>query len=725
MGAVPLEAELRDALKAAQADAAADGRGFHTVYVARRLLRLESVYRLAEAAAVRAARSALDALAEKVGADPVGVDAALGQVRQMRDALGAPRVTARMMLAVVVTPGVLTDPLSVEAAGVVVAAGLDRDRLLQGEPVPPRSELDFRYGPLGYGIDLTAMAMADYWPRNPAGGRTVEVEAVLDVLAGGYSAVITGLPGVGKSTLAAGVAWTVAKGLHGGARGDLRIVSIDQRDLVAGTGVRGALEERVGKLVEHLKSDPHVIPFFDELHAILGAADESARKIGELLKGPLASRAVRCIGATTDHEYVRYILKDGALNRRFQPIQLHEPTRDEALEVLRQVRPDLAAGPPRLELTDEALAAAVDLSIEHYRDEALPSKAIRLLRTAVGRQRRLALRDPSAARLTADAVAGVVADFRQVPRHSLTGDRVRRLLGPDGARARLAARVVGQDRAIDELVTWLALNADGCTDPAAPIGRFLFLGRPGCGKTELARAVAAELGRDGGAIIEKPMAQYRTESAPAQFMGAAAGYIGYGETNTVFSQVRMRPYAVVVLDEIDKAHESLMPILLSVLDGYAEDGQGVAVDFSKCVFILTSNALAADGLTADQLRAMAALPDEELRARLLDRKWFTAPFLDRLDRVVFFNPLDREGLGRILRLKLAARRAASPRAVPDGFEARADDIVNETVERTDGSGRDLNRILLRRLREAKQRQWQTDLGGQPPVPPGSVGRRKK
>jgi ATP-dependent Clp protease ATP-binding subunit ClpC len=179
----------------------------------------------------------------------------------------------------------------------------------------------------------------------------------------------------------------------------------------------------------------------------------------------------------------------------------------------------------------------------------------------------------------------------------------------------------------------------------------------------------------------------------------------------------MRPYAVVVLDEIDRAHDSLMPILLSVLDGYAEDGQGVAVDFSKCVFVLTSNALADDGMTADELRALASLSDEELRTRLLERmpppqqSGFPAPFLDRLDRVIFFNPLDGDALNRILRLKLAARRAANPRAIPDGFETQAADIVKETIQRTGGSGRDLNRVLIRRLREAKQLQWQRDLAG--------------
>lgn len=715
------DAELNEALKLAEADAAKAGRGSHTVFVARRLLALGSVYRLADAASLPAAEAALDKLAGEVGTEPVGIQPVQNQLARLLKTTGAPVVTARMMLAVIVTPGVLKDPLSVEAVGAVVAAGLNRDRLLQDE-APPRSELDFRYAPLGYGTDLTAMAENDFWPRNPADGRKVETSRVLDVLAGGYSAVLTGPPGVGKSTLAAGVAWPVAKGLHGGTRGDIRVVSIDQRDMVAGTGVRGALEERVGKLIEHLKTTPNVVPFFDELHAILGAADESARKTGELMKGPLASRAIRCIGATTDQEYVRYILKDGALHRRFQQVQLHEPTRDEAVAILRELRPDLAAGPPDLLIEDGALAAAVDLSVEHYRGEALPSKAIRLIRTAVGRQRRHAMLDPRANKLDADAVAGVVADFRQVPRHTLTGDRVQRLLGPDGARKRLSDRVIGQDRAIEEVVTWLALNADGCTDPAAPIGRFLFLGRPGCGKTELARAVAAELGRDGGAVIEKPMAQYQTQSAAAQFMGAAAGYIGYGETNTIFSQVRMRPYAVVVLDEIDKADESLAPILLSVLDGYAEDGQGVAVDFSKCVFVLTSNALTThdetgETLGRDDLRELATLSDEELRAKLLGRKGFPAPFLDRLDRVVFFNPLDQAGLRRILDLKLAARRRANPRAIPNGFDAQADDLVGEVVERTPGSGRDLDRVLLRRLREAKARQWAADLSPLPPPPP--------
>lgn len=731
---LPLDPELNAKLQEARDDGQTSGVVLHTALLVRRLLELDSIYRLTDATSIKTARIDIAKLVKQVGTVPSGVSAVMDQVQRLRQNLKAPVVTARMLLAVIVTPGVMADSLSLQVAGVVVAAGLDRDRLLQGVSAPTRTELDFAYAPLGYGIDITAMAEGDYWIRNPAQGRDDEIAAILDVISGGYSVAITGLPGVGKTNVVDGLAWALTKGAGKSSRSDLRIISIDQKDLLSGTGVRGSLEERVGALIEHLKTHPRVIPFFDELHAILGGADETAKKVGELLKRPLASRAVRCIGATTDHEYQRYILKDGAIHRRFQAIQVHEPKREAAVEILREVAADLVAGTggmAGLKVTDEALLAAVDLSIEHYRDEALPSKAIRLLRTAFGRQLRLAQQDPSAHTLTAVAIAQVVSDFRHVPLHSLTGDRVRRLLAPGGVREKLAARVVGQDHAIQEVVTWLALNADGCTEPTAPIGRFLFLGRPGCGKTELARALATELGREGGAVIEKPMAQYQSESSVSQFMGAAPGYVGYGETSTLFSQVRMRPYSVVVLDEIEKASQSLMPVLLSVLDGYAEDGQGIGVDFSKCVFVLTSNALAEnDDLSTDELRRMGELTDEELRAELLPRGTFPPPFLDRLDRIVFFNPLSKDNLRRILDIKLAARKALNPRAIPAGFENQLDSIAEETLDRTSGTGRDLARLLLKRLRDAKQGQWEQDLGGTPvssslTVPDVSKPKRRK
>jgi ATP-dependent Clp protease ATP-binding subunit ClpA len=344
-----------------------------------------------------------------------------------------------------------------------------------------------------------------------------------------------------------------------------------------------------------------------------------------------------------------------------------------------------------LQLSDEALSGAVRLTQRYQRSDRLPRKALRLIGSAIA-EKTYALQtgaDDDAV-LSADDVAGSFSAASGIPLSELDQDSASYAKELSG---RLLTHVRGQDPAIEAVTSWLQLQSFGWMDPRRPRGRFLFLGPPGVGKSELANALASEVLHDKASIVVKNMAEYKGEGAKSRFMGADPGYVGFGTTETIYSKVSMRPYSVVVLDEIEKAHSSLADPLLSVLDGAAEDGQGRWVDFSQCIFVMTSNAI--------QAPADDRLDGETLRGLLREQGGvFTGPFVDRLDRIVLFQPLDRASLKAILDVLITKRRAAATRPLPaslDTPEVRGAILDTAVSQSGAASARGLERALARWL----------------------------
>jgi len=409
----------------------------------------------------------------------------------------------------------------------------------------------------------------------------------------------------------------------------------------------------------------------------------------------------RCVGVTTDREYSRFIASDDAMNSRFRKILLPEPDQDTAVRIIKGARANLLSGRAReigVDLDDEAIGAAVRITSTYQKSDRLPRKAINLLAETVSKKVYdvETLPQPISRQVMASDVAEFFSDVTGIPVDDLSDDRnayYRRLAD------RLKTQIKEQDHAIDGVTSWLALHSSGWVDPRRPRGRFLFLGPPGVGKTELALALAAEVMRDRGSLITLNMGDFKGESARNKFLGADPGYVGYGQTPTIFTKVMMRPYSVVVLDEIEKADPSLADVLISVLDGHGEDSQGRAVDFSQCIFVMTSNAIMTgaqdeDGQPSDP---PAGRDDGPIRRRLRkSRGIWTPAFVDRIDRITLFRSLSVRALAEILDGMIDVRRRQTRRPLPaaiDSVEAKAA-IIAAAREGDHASARRLERALL-------------------------------
>jgi ATP-dependent Clp protease ATP-binding subunit ClpC len=612
----------------------------------------------------------------------------------------ASKVSPLVFLATCLAPAPMLDALSEKTRAGLRAVGLFIEQLLPRPGAAARA--DFTFAPLGFGTDLTALARAGRWPTCPLIGMRAELRRLVCLLGTGVDSVaLVGEPGVGKSALVEGLTWHLAHGTWPLIPREMvgwSVVLVTPAALLAGASARGELEERLLRLLNLCRRNPTVIPFFDEMHTLLDAQDASARTVATGLKPPMARGEFRCIGATTDREYARFIAADDAMNSRFTKLLIPEPDTATAVRILTEVLPAVLP-PPAVEcgLTVDAAAlrAAVRVTAQYQRNDRLPRKALRLLRTVIA-EKLYALQTaaPEASlepTVTEKDIVQVFSDVSGIPADDLSADRV------DWAKqlsGRLTKRVRGQGPAVSAVVDWLDLQARGWLDQRRPRGRFLFLGPPGVGKTELALALAEEVIRDRGSLVVKNMAEYQGQTARSRFMGADPGYVGYGETQTVYSRVSMRPYSIVVLDEFEKAVEDLANPLLSILDGWAEDSRGQAVDFSQCIFVLTSNALAGLPLTSDS----------EIRQRLLRLGGIWQPaLLDRLDRVVSFQPLDRVTLSDILETLLTRRKQAASRPLPEALEGQAarDQILAWATESGgEQSARGLERALLRWLAAA-------------------------
>ena len=572
-----------------------------------------------------------------------------------------------------------------------------------------------------YGRDLTAEAAAG--KLDPAAGRARELRRVITVLGRRQknNPVLIGEPGVGKTAIVEGLARRVVSGdVPTNLRGK-RIVSLNIGGMVAGAMFRGQFEQRVKSILEELKQSDDVIVFIDELHTVVGAgAAEGAVGASDMLKPALARGELRCIGATTLDEYRKHIEKDAALERRFQPVLVDEPSEEEAIEMLRIVRANYETH-HGVGITDDAIEAAVKLSNRYINDRFLPDKAIDVMdesasalrleamekgivspttisdlekeladiqnrkeaaanaedyeRAALLRQQELVTQtklDKARAEagnavtllVTPELIAKTVENWTGVPVSQMLESERHNLLNLEDD---LRKRVIGQNEAISAVARAIRRSRAGLKDPKRPIGSFLFLGPTGVGKTELAKALAAELFGGEDHLIRLDMSEYMESHTVSRLFGSPPGYVGYDEGGQLTEQVRRRPYSVILLDEVEKAHPEVFNSLLQIMDdGRLTDGQGRTVDFKNTVVIMTSNAGTADLKRAAHIGFMQPKGDdvadeqhEAMRSKAMEglKRMFRPEFINRIDQIVVFHSLGKAELYQIVDLLLAQVRS--------------------------------------------------------------------
>ncbi|MFO7247651.1 MAG: ATP-dependent Clp protease ATP-binding subunit [Bacillota bacterium] len=559
--------------------------------------------------------------------------------------------------------------------------------------------------------DLTAIAREG--GLDPVIGREKEIERVIQVLSRRTknNPVLIGEPGVGKTAIAEGLAQRIVNNEVPETLRDKRVMSLDMGTVVAGTKYRGEFEDRLKKIMDEIRQAGNIILFIDELHTLIGAGGaEGAIDASNILKPALARGELQCIGATTLDEYRKYIEKDPALERRFQPIMVDEPTPEETIKILEGLR-DRYEAHHRVKITDAALEAAVKLSDRYITDRFLPDKAIDLIDEAASKvrlasytvppnlkeleqkleeirkekeaavqsqefEKAAALRDKEQkvreelerlrrewkekqgqtdSEVTAEDIAEIVSNWTGIPVSKLAEEETERLLKLEEI---LHERVIGQDEAVKAVARAIRRARAGLKDPKRPIGSFIFLGPTGVGKTELARALAEALFGDENAMIRIDMSEYMEKHSTSRLIGAPPGYVGYEEGGQLTEKVRRKPYSVVLLDEIEKAHPEVFNILLQVLeDGRLTDGKGRTVDFRNTVIIMTSN-VGADLIRKGSSLGFTVPADadqrefEGMKEKVMNelKRTFRPEFLNRIDEVIVFHPLKEEHIVRIVSL---------------------------------------------------------------------------
>jgi ATP-dependent Clp protease ATP-binding subunit ClpC len=567
-----------------------------------------------------------------------------------------------------------------------------------------------------YGRDLTLEAAEG--KLDPAAGRARELRRLITVLGRRQknNPVLIGEPGVGKTAIVEGLARKIDTGDVPATLRNKRIVTLNIGGMVAGAMFRGQFEQRIKSILEELRQAPEVIVFIDELHPVVGAgAAEGAVGAADMIKPALARGELRCIGATTLNEYRKHIEKDSALERRFQPIQVGEPSIEEAVDMLRIVRPNYEAH-HGVSITDEAIVAAVKLSDRYINDRFLPDKAIDLMDEAgsalrleatekgiispttiadlekeladiqsekeaaanaenyeqaarLRQQELLAIEKLNKARSEESNMISLIVAPDQIAQvvELWTGVPVSQMLESERTNLRtlehdLRKHVIGQDEAINAVARAIRRSRAGLKDPKRPIGSFLFLGPTGVGKTELAKALAAELFGGEDNLIRLDMSEYMEPHTVSRLFGSPPGYVGYDEGGQLTEQVRRRPYSVILLDEVEKAHPEVFNSLLQIMDdGRLTDGQGRTVDFKNTVVIMTSNAGSADlkramnmGFTYKKDDETRDEQHEAMRAKAMEglKNVFRPEFINRIDQIVVFHSLGKDELYRIVDLLL-------------------------------------------------------------------------
>ena len=560
---------------------------------------------------------------------------------------------------------------------------------------------------LSYARNLTHAAAEG--SLEPLIGRKAELESMIRVLGKKMknNPLLIGEPGVGKSALAEGLAQRIAEGSVPQMLSGMQIYALDLAQVVAGSKYRGEFEERIKAILADAKEQGNVILFIDEMHTIVGAGgSEGALDAANMLKPALARGEVRVIGATTYKEYQKYIEKDAALARRFQRIDVREPDREDTMSILRGLRPRYEAL-HHVSIREEALQAAVGLSARYVTDRFMPDKAIDLIDEAASMVR---LGTFSRGKENAEGMPELrAADVERVV-SQWTGIPVERMSAGDnadvlGLEAKLRRRVIGQDEAIASLCRSLRRARAGLNDPTRPMGVFMLLGPSGVGKTELCKALSEALFGSEEAMIRIDMSEYSEEATASRLIGSPPGYVGFGEGGQLTDAVLKRPYAVVLFDEIEKAHPKIFSLLLQLLDdGRLTDSVGRRVNFRNTVVVMTSNA----GVSFDMDKRLgfdAGLPghaDQTRRKALLDKvkQTFRPEFLGRIDEMIVMNGLtqeDGEAIAALL-LKQTAKRLAARGVLLDYEDAVPALIAREGMDPMSGA-RNLRREITRRVEE--------------------------
>ncbi len=614
---------------------------------------------------------------------------------------------------------------------------------------------------LTYGRDLTELAEAG--KLDPIVGREREIGRVIQILSRRTknNPCLIGEPGVGKTAVVEGLAENIAAGDVPDVLKGKRIVSLDLTAMIAGAKYRGEFEERLKNVLEELRRSGNTILFVDELHAIVGAgAAEGAVDAANILKPSLARGEIQMIGATTIAEYRKHIEKDAALERRFQPVSVSEPSEEEAYRILSGLR-DRYEAHHKLKITDDALHAAVRLSVRYLPDRFLPDKAIDLMDEAAAKVRieasaaspelrsmeerlRTVARDKEEAvcsqdferaaklrdeentltraleekknggrsggseesdRVTEADVAAVVTEWTGIPVTKVTDDEEKRLKNLEST---LTSRIVGQDAAVSAVARAVRRGRLGIKDPTRPIGTFLFIGPTGVGKTELSRVLSEELYGQRDALIRVNMSEYQESFSSSKIIGSPPGYVGYDEGGQLTERVRKKPYSVVLFDEIEKAHPDIFNLLLQIMDdGYLTDAQGRRVDFRNTVVIMTSNLGAKSIFGRTPLGFSGSITEGEKTAEVGRRvqeelkNMFRPEFLNRLDDVILFQPLAREDLRKITSslLEKSVRRLAAAGITVLPEESATDYLLAKGYDEVYGA-RPLRRAVTKYVEDA-------------------------
>ena len=507
-----------------------------------------------------------------------------------------------------------------------------------------------------YGHDLTKRA--EEGKLDPVVGREKEIERVVQILSRRKknNPILIGEPGVGKSAIVEGLALRIISDNAGALKGK-RIVTLDIASMVAGTTYRGQFEERMKQVITELYNHPEVILFIDEIHTLIGAGNASGSlDAANILKPALARGEVQCIGATTTAEYAKTIEKDGALERRFQKVQVRPTTSDETLDILRQLC-EHYADYHRVIYTEEVLRACVSLSERYLTDRSFPDKAIDVMdevgaRSHTCRQETGESEEPYV--ITVEEVAGVVSMMSSVPVQRVATAESERLRTMGDA---LRRKIIGQDEAVATVVRAIQRSRLGLRDPQRPIGTFFFLGPTGVGKTYLAQCLAEEMFGSKDAMIRFDMSEYMEKHTVSLLVGAPPGYVAHEDGGKLTEAVRRKPYSIVLFDEIEKAHPDVFNILLQVMDeGRLTDRQGHIVDFRNTIIVLTSN------VGTRQVQEFGGgigfgaqeMDRQRINQTLLKelQKQFPPEFVNRIDNVVLFAPLNRESIERIVRIEI-------------------------------------------------------------------------